>query len=110
MITAIPTLSLFLSLSAAGAELDGKDVFLKKKCNVCHSVKSADVAALQKGGGSIEITDLSGLSLKRKAEWLAPYLERKEKLNDKPHPTKFKGEAAELEALVKWLQSLKPAA
>ena len=102
-------LSLSLSLAAAGEEPDGKKLFLAKKCNICHSIKSEGIVALQKDSAEMKISDLSGLSTKRKLDWLVRYLEKKEKLEDKLHPPKFRGEEAELNALSKWLMSLKPA-
>lgn len=105
------TLGLGISLVASNArqESDGKALFVASRCNLCHSVNSAGVPSVAPAGGEMKIVDLSGLSKKRETEWLKAYLEKKEDLDGKRHPPRFKGEQSELDALVKWLMTLKPA-
>ena len=106
----LTAMSLSLSLSLLGASPgapDGKALFTSKRCTMCHSVVSEDIKA--PADTKMTIVDLSGLSTKRKADWLKAYLEKKEKLDGKAHPARFKGDAAELEALSNWMATIKPA-
>lgn len=51
--------------------------------------------------------DLSGVGVERKAEWIAAFLLKKEKLEGKLHEKKFRGTEAELKKLANWLVTLK---
>ncbi len=95
-------------LAATPPEADGKTLFSSKKCTMCHSVASEGIKALP--DTKMTIVDLSGLSARRTADWLKAYLDKKEKLEGRAHPPRFKGEAGELDALVKWMMTIKPAA
>lgn len=93
---------------AGEAALSGKAVFLKKKCNICHSVSSASIVATAEKWKKMDL-DLTksarkdpGFSTK-----LASYLRRKAKRNGRAHLAPFKGSDEELQALVDWLVSLK---
>ena len=90
------------------AKPDAKEVFIEKKCTLCHSVLSAGIKAPT--NSKTKITDVSGLAAKgRTTPWLKAYLKQTEKLGGKAHPPKFRGTPAELDALAEWLMSLKPA-
>jgi mono/diheme cytochrome c family protein len=76
---------------------DAKKIFEESKCIKCHSAPGV------KGGKK----DLAGVGKKHKAEDIKAFLLKEKKLDGKKHKMKFKGSDAELEALVKWLASLK---
>lgn len=108
----------------------GKELFLGNKCNSCHMVsaqgiekRSAEAADQAKGekaenaekseeapaaeAKAKKHPDLSGVGLKRDAEWLGKYLMKLEAKDGKKHIKKFKGTDAELATLTGWLASLK---
>ena len=91
---------------------DGKPVFVKYKCASCHSIESQgikkkgpveDAAAV---AGSIA-PDLSGVGVARNADWIAGFLQKKEKIGERFHVKKLRGTDAELQRLAGWLTSLK---
>ena len=105
---------LFLTLGVAGLlstgiytsaeEVTGKDLFVNNKCNTCHAIKTQEIESKQAG----KYPDLSNVGSKEfTAEFLHKYLMKEEKINNKQHPIKFKGEMAELETMVSWLLTLK---
>jgi len=78
----------------------GKDIFLKYKCNRCHAIKAQNIEPIpreEKGEeeeeekGKKKITDLSGVGLKRNAEWIKGFLLKKEK-NEEGKKTQTKME------------------
>lgn len=88
--------------------LDGKTIFLEKKCGGCHSVEGANI--VKKTSGSPSKTgppDLSRVGTKHDAGFIAKYLQKKESVNGKRHLIKFSGNDEELDTLAKWLESLK---
>ena len=98
-------LLLSLGASSALAEDAGQKLFDDNGCNKCHSVSSKGIKATKppKEGE----VDLSGVGLEHDAKWISGYLLKKEEKDGKKHKKKFTGEDAELEALSKWLASLK---
>lgn len=86
------------------AELAGKKVFIDAKCGVCHSVDKAGIELKTK---KKNIPDLSTVGATVKPEVLKKYIMKQEKINDKNHPTAFKGSDEDLTKLVQWLSSLK---
>lgn len=99
-------------------ENPGKDVFLKFRCNQCHSVsilgigKDADEEEDEddwddEEEDEVEPPDLSGVAAKKhKIEFLIQYLKKKVSQNGRKHKKKFKGSEEETKALVAWLQML----
>jgi len=94
--------ALFISMTLVAG--DGKDMFVEKRCTRCHSIESQGVEYT----GSKEAHDLSeaGKAGLDKAA-MKTYLMKESEHNGKKHKLKFKGEDAELEALVDWLLTLK---
>jgi len=90
--------------AAAQAKLDGKQIFLAQKCNVCHTVSSASIQATMK---SSKAPDLTNLAAKQDAKVLNDYLRKKGTLNSKKHAKEFTGSDEELGALLAWLQAQK---
>ena len=109
------------SHGADAKEIPGKAMFLKYKCNSCHTVNAAAIgktkaeATEDDGWGDeeeeeLDPPDLSGAGIKRKAEWLHLYM-RKKTANEeeRKHKKRFKGSKAERAVLVNWLITLKTA-
>ena len=109
--------------AAASAAEDGKQIFLKKECNECHTVKAAGIEKLPaKEGGAkgdeeegeeageeeTKPPDLSGVGKEHDHDWIAKWLQKKV-ANDKgkKHRKRFKGSDAELDALASFLATLK---
>jgi cytochrome c2 len=85
---------------AAGVD-EGKQVFVDKKCIMCHSLGDQKGAAAQMGGA------LDGVGGKRDAEWLKGYLvDPKSKMPEAKMP-KQKLTDKELDDLVAYMLSLK---
>lgn len=82
----------------------GKKLFTDAKCASCHSVESQGITLKTK---KPNVPDLSGIGAKLKADFLKNYLQKKEKVKDKLHPTAFKGTDADLQKLVDWLMNVK---
>jgi cytochrome c5 len=96
-------IALSFTNTAQGEEaLNGKDVFLDKKCQQCHSVESEGIEAKIKN----KYPDLSTIEGDVDAETLKKYLLKEEKLNGKNHLMKFNGSDEELDAVVNWMLSL----
>lgn len=85
---------------AAEGPLDGKEIFLAQKCNLCHSVPPAGIEATTKSE-KMKGPDL--VDLKREAGWYERWLKKEVELNGKLHMKAFQGSDAELDALVEWL-------
>lgn len=85
---------------SAPRPLDGKEIFLAQKCNLCHAVPPAGIEATTKSE-KMKGPDL--VDLKRDAEWIEKFVTKKVELNGKLHMKEFKGSDEELDALVDWL-------
>jgi len=79
----------------------GKDLFQNAKCGMCHAVESEKLASKGKA------PDLSNVGAEKKADWIAKFITKKEKLNGKEHGMAFKGTDDELKTVSTWLASLK---
>lgn len=89
--------------AAQGAKvLDGKQIFLAQKCNLCHSVSPAGIEATTKSE-KMKGPDLVGLS-KTDAKILNGYLRKTADIKGKKHVKQFTGSDEELGALIAWLQ------
>jgi len=88
------------AVQAAEQPLDGKEIFLAQKCNLCHSVPPAGIEATTKSE-KMKGPDL--VDLKRDADWYERWLRKEVELNGKLHMKAFPGSDAELDALVEWL-------
>jgi cbb3-type cytochrome oxidase cytochrome c subunit len=83
--------------------LNGKDIFLAKKCNMCHPATTQGIESKKK-----DTPDFSTYKLNGDAAFIKQYLNKEVELNAKKHPVQLKGEAAEIDALVNWLISISP--
>jgi mono/diheme cytochrome c family protein len=91
--------------TASAAEpkvLDGKQIFLAQKCNLCHAVSSAGIQMTMK---SSKAPDIAGAVVKKDAQAINNYLRKKTDMNGKKHPKDFTGSDEELGALIAWLQT-----
>jgi len=82
--------------------LDGKQIFMAQKCNLCHTVSTAAIEATTKSD-KMKGPDLVG-EAKRDAKLLNGYLRKTSDLNGKKHAKQFTGSDEELGALIAWLQ------
>lgn len=83
--------------------LDGKQIFLAQKCNLCHTVSSADIQATTKSE-KMKGPDLAGLASKRDAKVIGDYLRKKIEIDGKKHGKEVTGSDEEIGALIAWLQ------
>jgi mono/diheme cytochrome c family protein len=90
------------AVAQAPKVLDGKQIFLAQKCNLCHSVPPAGIAATVKSE-RMKGPDLVGLSQKD-ATLLNGYLRKTANINGKKHAKQFTGSDEEIGALIAWLQ------
>ena len=116
----------FLMDSPVYAEPQGKDLFIKFKCNGCHTINSLGIKKIElkdeeKDNEEEETPedknkkpkDLSDAGKKHDAAWISKWLMKKEKIKDKKtkkmvkHKKKFKGTEEELTALSAWLATFK---
>ena len=120
---AVAVVGVFLVAAVARAEdakvPKGQEVFLKYRCNSCHTVKAEKIEKRKVEGeeeeGAAEATttkkkeppDLSDVGLKQKPEWMEGWIMRKEMLDGKKHMKRYRGTDAELKDLVAWLSTLK---
>jgi hypothetical protein len=90
-------------VSAGGAEL-----FTEAKCNMCHSVASADVVATVKSD-SMKGPDLGGFKYEGDTAELLAFLGQTATPNDVKHKKKWAGTQADLDAILAWLGEQKKA-
>jgi len=82
--------------------LDGKQIFMAQKCNLCHSVPAAGITATTKSE-KMKGPDLVAES-KRDAKLLNGFLRKTSDIGGKKHAKQFTGSDEELGALIAWLQ------
>lgn len=88
---------------------DGKEVFLKYKCNNCHAVSTAGIIAKTKS----KAPDLVDVTVRHEKPWIRKYIRQNDvhvscpkvdKSRDgKKHAIKFNGSQEEEDALIDWL-------
>ena len=93
--------------------VDGKPIFLKHKCTMCHEIGTQKI--LREGKTSADTTwittvgrapDLSGVGHVRGEKWIRGWLKKTEAIHGRKHLLMFKGSEEELVTLAKWLESL----
>ncbi|HEV7505494.1 MAG TPA: cytochrome c [Thermoanaerobaculia bacterium] len=101
-------LSMLIAVTAAAApaSLDGKQIFLAQKCNLCHSVSSAGIERTVKSE-KVAGPDLTNLAAKEEPAKLIKFLHKEGEINGKKHGKGFTGSDDELTALISWLQQQK---
>jgi cytochrome c5 len=103
VVTVILLAALYSGAAAGQAKLDGKQIFLAQKCNMCHDVSSAGITATTKSA-KMKGPDITGAAPKRDAKLLNDYLRKKADVNGKKHVKQFTGSDEELGALIAWMQ------
>ena len=93
------------ALAASHDSLDGEKIFMAQKCNLCHGVEAAGIAATTKSD-KVKGPDLSEVTEHRKDEWLADYLRKEEAIDGKQHAKAFTGSDEELGAVIAWLHEV----
>lgn len=128
-LVALAALAVLAWLAPEARAESGKEIFLSKECNECHSIRVEQVAvlppeegkeeeeeeALDVGFGDdveeedeVEPPDLSGVGKRHDSAWMTKFVTKKiETEEGKKHRKKFKGTDDELRALVSYLASLK---
>jgi hypothetical protein len=82
--------------------LDGKEIFLAQKCDLCHTVSSAGIEAKTKSD-KMKGPDLTTAE-KRDPKLLADFMRKTAQIDDQDHKKEFKGSDEELGALLSWIQ------
>ena len=95
---------LSLSLGGRASAVDGKEIFMAQKCNMCHSVPTA---AIERTTKSEKMAGKDLVDLGKDAEWLTKYIKKEVDLDGKKHGKVWAGTDEELAALVTWLQAQK---
>ena len=106
LILAVLMLAVLYSGPAAAQSakvLDGKQIFLAQKCNLCHGVSSAAITATTKSD-KMKGPDLTNTASKRDAKVLNAYLRKTADINGKKHVKQFTGSDEEMGALIAWMQ------
>jgi mono/diheme cytochrome c family protein len=97
----------------------GQKLFLKLKCNQCHSIDSLKItrakaveeeeeeAEVDENGKKIEPSDLSGVGNEYNSDFIKKWLNKEEKIHGKKHKKKFKGSPEELQAISDWMATVK---
>jgi mono/diheme cytochrome c family protein len=110
VLAAVVLLAAFYSGPARGAaepaKLDGKQIFLAQKCNLCHSVSSAGIERTVKSE-KVAGPDLTNLAAKQDAATLTKFLKKTAEIDGKKHGKTFTGSEDELAAVISWLQQQK---
>ncbi|MFP4369840.1 MAG: c-type cytochrome [Candidatus Kapaibacterium sp.] len=91
------------TFSTAKETENPKKIFEDNKCELCHSIKAADIEAKKK---SDKNPDLSVMSADHEMALLKDYLNKKAEINNKKHPLPFRGSDDDLETLISWLKEL----
>ncbi len=104
--------------AGTGKKNPAKKIFLKNRCNECHSILSEkigkkeddnvdDELTEEEGEEEVDPPDLSDIGTKKDAEWMQKWLRKKVKLDGHKHKRRFKGSKKDLKVLTEWLETLK---
>ena len=106
-IAALALAALALAPLPAGADAaapSGQEIFLGQKCNLCHSVQAAGIAAKIQSDKN-KAPDLGGTAVADDAT-LVPFLRGEAELAGAKHPKKITASDEEVVALLAWLRGL----
>ncbi len=101
-----------LAAPATADEMDGKQLFLKKRCQSCHTVAVAEISVDEEeakepeGDDELQPPDLSAAGLHFERDVLIRFLQKKERRDGRLHKKRFVGKKADLEVLVDWLMTM----
>lgn len=91
-------------LGLAEDEHPGKALFVKAKCNSCHTVESEGIEATRESDKTPDLSDAAALV--PGAEWATKYIKREEEKDGKKHRRPYKGSDKDLDTIVAWLLTL----
>lgn len=81
-----------------------KNLFLKNKCNMCHSVPKAEIKSIMPA----KYPDLPNkIAKETQIDELLKFIKQETNINGKKHGLRFKGNDGELKTILKWLQEIK---
>ncbi|HLP16839.1 MAG TPA: cytochrome c [Bacteroidota bacterium] len=93
--------------AAKTAAPKGKQIFLDKKCNQCHSIESEGVMKKTPSTSKTGPPDLSNVGSDLKASDIEKFLKKETDLHGKKHMMKFAGTDEDLKTLASYLEGLK---
>ena len=97
--------TLALSPGAVAEEVDAKALFTDThKCNMCHAVPAAEIAAKTKSE-KMKGPELGG-KVDGEFKTIAAYVRKAGELDGERHNSEFKGTDEELQTILDWLGSL----
>ena len=88
------------SIGPSASAVDGKEIFLAQKCNMCHSVSTAGIERTTKSE-KMAAKDL--INLDKDAAALTKYIKKETDLDGKKHGKAWTGTDEELGAVVTWI-------
>jgi nitrate/TMAO reductase-like tetraheme cytochrome c subunit len=91
---------------AAAAEDPGRAAFLANKCNLCHSVSSAEIVATSKSE-KMKGPDLKGVVEKIGMEHAKLWVTKQVEKDKKRHSKEYKGTPEDLDLILAWLKTQK---
>ncbi len=120
-LSAIAVVAAMIAMSPSTAKSEdappGQKIFIKLKCNQCHSIDSLKIAKVKSAEDDeeeadedeekIEPSDLSGTGKEHDAAFMVKWLKKEVKLDGHKHKKKFKGSPEELQTVSDWLATLK---
>jgi mono/diheme cytochrome c family protein len=89
-----------LAFGPSASAVDGKEIFLAQKCNMCHSVSTAGIERTTKSE-KMAAKDL--INLDKDAAALTKYIKKETDLDGKKHGKAWTGTDEELGAVVTWI-------
>jgi cytochrome c5 len=95
-------LVMILASSWASETPKGQMIFMKHKCNLCHSVSTIEIEATSTNA-KLKGPDLVGLADRYKMDGIDELINQKIQHNENSLMKGFKGTDEELQALVDWL-------
>jgi mono/diheme cytochrome c family protein len=88
------------SIGPSASAVDGKEIFLAQKCNMCHSVSTAGIERTTK---SEKMAAMDLINLDKDAATLTKYIKKETDLDGKKHGKAWTGTDEELGAVVTWI-------
>jgi len=88
------------SIGPSASAVDGKEIFLAQKCNMCHSVSTAGIERTTKSE-KMAAKDL--INIDKDAAALTKYIKKETDLDGKKHGKAWTGTDEELGAVVTWI-------
>ena len=98
---------IFGIVSLGSAQDEGKELFIKEKCNSCHSVESQGIEVTRQSSSN-KAPDMSDAgNMITDADWAKKFVMREAELEGKKHRRPYNGSDKDLTQIVDWLMTLK---